>query len=53
MSIGCFGEVSPRRTYPRACSGAVAERHRKEEFGWRVKDNHLHSDLSKLEARLC
>jgi hypothetical protein len=29
-------------------SGAVAERHRKEEFGWRVKHIHLHSDLSKL-----
>jgi hypothetical protein len=43
------GEVSPRRACPRAKSGAVAERHRKEEFGWRVKDTHLRSDLSKIK----
>jgi hypothetical protein len=49
LLIGRFGEVSPRRTSPRTLSGAVAERHRKEEFGWRVKDTHLNSDLLKLK----
>jgi hypothetical protein len=49
LSFGCFREVSPRRTWPRAKSGAVAERHRKKKFGWRVKDTHLYSNLLELK----